>query len=159
MTETAINLEKSTETTDKKYLTFRIGNEQYGVDIEHVMEIIEMIKITPMPETNEAIKGVINLRGKVIPIMDVRLRFSMEEKEYDARTCIIVVKVRELEIGLIVDTVSEVVEIPQDQIEPPPPVEHNSQQSFVMGMGKIDDEVAILLDLNQLLFRDELNAA
>src|SRR3972149_6846013 len=94
---------------ENKFLTFLIGEEYYGVGIEYVIEIIRMIKITPMPEMFNFIKGVVNLRGKVIPVMDVRLRFGLKESEYDDRTCIIVVSIGELEIGLIVDTVSEVI--------------------------------------------------
>jgi purine-binding chemotaxis protein CheW len=116
------------------------------------MEIIEMIKITPMPESNSYVEGVINLRGKVIPVMNVRKRFSMAHKDWDDRTCIIVVKVREMEIGLIVDTVAEVMDIPAEQIQPPPDVQQRKEQRFIMGMGKIGSEVNILLDLESLLF-------
>lgn len=137
---------------ENKFLTFKIGDEQYGVGIEHVMEIIGMIKITPMPETQEFIKGVINLRGKVIPVMSVRLRFSMKEKEFDERTCIIVVRVQSQEIGLIVDTVSEVLEIPEDNIQAPPKISNSYGKKFVMGMGKVGENVNILLDLEKLLF-------
>ncbi len=141
---------------ENKFLTFKIKDEQYGVGIEYVMEIIEMIKITPMPEMHDFIKGVINLRGKVIPVMSVRLRFGLEEKEYDAKTCIIVVKLNDLEIGLIVDTVCEVLEIPQDQIQPPPKLSKKEEQRFVMGMGKVGDEVNILLDVAKLLMEDDI---
>jgi len=141
---------------ENQFLTFKIGDEIYGVGIVFVVEIIEMIKITPIPEMQECIKGVINLRGKVIPIMDIRLRFAMEERAYDSRTCIIVVKIEELEIGLIVDTVSEVIDIPADHIQPPPQINRKSEKRFVMGMGRIADNVAILLDVQKMLFDDEL---
>jgi purine-binding chemotaxis protein CheW len=120
------------------------------------MEIIRIIKITPMPEMFDFLKGVINLRGNVIPVMDVRLRFGLKERDYDDRTCIIVVKIKDLEIGLIVDTVSEVIEIPEGQIEPPPKMHMKSQQKYIMGIGKTGDEVKILLDLNKLLFDEEI---
>lgn len=144
--------EEELEIIDNKFLTFNIGQEFYGVGIENVMEIIEMIKITPMPESRQYVEGVINLRGKVIPVMNVRKRFSMAHKEWDDRTCIIVVKVREVEIGLIVDTVAEVIDIPQEQIQPPPEVQQRKEQRFIMGMGKVETEVNILLDLEKLLF-------
>ena len=145
---------ENTNINDSKFLTFNIGAEQYGINIENVIELIEMIKITPIPETNQYIKGVINLRGKVIPVMSVRARFELPDREYDAKTCIIVVQVNQLEIGLIVDSVSEVVEIPAEEIEPPPPVDKNSSKKFVMGMGKIEDQVTILLNLGNMLFID-----
>ncbi len=149
-----IRLEEQIE--ENKFLTFMIGDEQYGVSIEHVIEIIEVIKITPMPDMNEYIKGVINLRGKVIPVMDVRLRFGMEEREHDEKTCIVVVKINEFEIGLIADTVSEVTDIPETKIEPPPKMHTKANQNFVMGVGKVGKQVKILLDLNKLLFLEEL---
>ena len=105
---------------DNQFLAFNIGDEQYGIDIAQIMEIIEMVPITPIPNMEHYIKGVINLRGKVLPVMDVRLRFTMEEKEYDAGTCIIVVQINDLEIGLIVDSVSEVVEIKDENMQRPP---------------------------------------
>lgn len=141
---------------ENKFLTFSIGNEQYGVNIEHVIEIIEVIKITPMPDMNVYIKGVINLRGKVIPVMNVRLRFGIEEKEYDEKTCIVVVRMGELEIGLIVDTVSEVLDIPANTIEPAPKIQNKAHQQFVMGIGKYNNQVTILLDLSKLLFEEEI---
>ncbi len=150
------NLQETTQIVDNKFLTFKIGHEQYGLGIEYVIEIIEMIKITPMPEAEPYMKGVINLRGKVIPVMDIRLRFGMDERKADPRTCIIVVKVDDLEIGLIVDTVSEVVDIPQEHIEDPPKLQKQKEQRFVMGMGKIDDDVHILLDLQILVFTNSL---
>lgn len=149
--------EEDIKLNDNKFLTFSIGTEQYGLNIEHVIELIEMIKITPMPESSQYIKGVINLRGKVIPVMSVRARFEMEDKEYDAKTCIVVVRVNQQEIGLIVDSVSEVVEIPSEEIEPPPQVEQNHHQ-FVMGMGKVENEVVILLNLENMLFVEEMAA-
>ncbi len=149
-------LSNENDIIENQILTIKIGEEIYGVGIAFVVEIIEMIKVTPIPEMQEYIKGVINLRGKVIPIMDVRLRFSMEERAHDARTCIIVVKIGELEIGLIVDTVSEVIDIPADQIQPPPKINRKNEKKFVMGMGRVADNVAILLDINKLLFDEDL---
>ncbi|MBF0442886.1 MAG: purine-binding chemotaxis protein CheW [Oligoflexales bacterium] len=148
--------ENEKDLDEHKYLTFKIGEEQYGVGIESVIEIIEMIKITPMPDMNNYIKGVINLRGKVIPVMDVRLRFSMPERAYDEKTCIIVVTMDSLDIGLIVDTVSEVVDISPKQIEPPPKLHSKIEQHYIMGIGKVENQVNLLLDLSKLLFENEL---
>jgi purine-binding chemotaxis protein CheW len=141
---------------ENKFLTFCLGQEVYGIGIEYVMEIIRVIRITPMPEMYDFLKGVVNLRGKVIPVMDVRLRFGLQERAYDDRTCIVVVKIQDLEIGLIVDTVAEVLEIPEGQIEPPPKMHMKSQQKYIMGIGKTGDEVKILLDLSKLLFEEEI---
>src|SRR3990172_5823963 len=97
------------DTQEGKYLTFTMGKEEYGIEIHNVTEIIGIQSITDLPDTPDFVKGVINLRGKVIPVLDVRLRFKMEEKAYNDRTCIIVVNIRNMSVGLIVDTVSEVL--------------------------------------------------
>ena len=141
---------------ENKFLTFLIGDEQYGVGIAYVTEIIEMIKITPIPDMNAYIKGVINLRGKVIPVMDVRLRFSMAERAHDPKTCVIVVNIDGIQVGLIVDTVCEVVDIPPRAIAPPPQMHRKTDQHYIAGIGRINDEVSLLLDLTKLLFDDEM---
>jgi len=142
---------------ENQFLTFGIASETYGINILQVMEIIRLVKITPIPETLAFIKGVINLRGKIIPVMDVRLRFNLASKDFDDRTCIVVVNIRDLEIGLIVDHVSEVLEIPAAHIEPMPTVNQSSHQRFVKGIGKMEGEVKILLDLDKLLFDEEID--
>lgn len=134
-----------------KYLTFVLGCESYGLDIKFVREIIRMQAVTSIPDTPGYIRGVINLRGRVIPVMDVRLRFSMSSRDDDDRTCIIVVQVGEWTVGLVVDTVSEVLDIASDQIEPPPRTLGNNNAHFIEGMGKLDDRVRLLLDARQLL--------
>ena len=106
------------DTQKDKYLTFHLGSEDYGIEIRHVTEIIGIQKITVIPEMPDYIKGVINLRGKIIPVMDVRIRFRLPERAYDERTCVVVVNIRDAAIGLVVDTVSEVADIPESQIEP-----------------------------------------
>ncbi len=151
------NFDEDQELLDNKFLTFKVSNEQYGIGIEYVIEIIEVIKITPIPDTKDYIKGVINLRGKVIPVMNVRLRFGMEEIEYDSKTCIIVVKVDDLEIGIIVDTVCEVLDIASENIQDSPEIHKKEEQKYIMGMGKVDNEVNILLDLSKLLFDERIN--
>ena len=144
------------DTQRDRYLTFRLGKEDYGIEIAHVTEIVGIQKITEVPDMPGFVKGVINLRGQVIPVIDVRVRFGMEPREYDDRTCVIVVKVRETSIGLIVDTVSEVREIPADNVSPPPKASTGTSGRYILGLGKVGDEVKILLDVQKLLFEDEL---
>lgn len=134
-----------------KYLTFLLEGETYALDIRHVREIIGMQKITSVPDVAPFIRGVINLRGKVIPVMDVRSRFNLPQRAYDGRTCIVVVHVGDWSVGLVVDTVSEVVDIPEEQIEPPPRVGGVESARFLRGMGKLGDHVRLLLDAEELI--------
>lgn len=134
-----------------KFLTFRIDREDYGLEIRHVTEIIGIQKITEVPDMADFVRGVINLRGKVIPVIDVRARFHLPPREYDERTCIIVVHVRDLAVGLVVDKVNEVADIPESQIEPPPRTSSPSGR-YIQGIGKIGSEVKIILDASKLLY-------
>lgn len=143
------------DTQEDKFLTFILGKEEYGIEIRHVTEIIGLQNITEVPDMPRFIKGVINLRGKVIPVMDVRLRFRMEERSYDDRTCIVVINVEDQSAGLIVDRVSEVMDIPKSEIEPPPAVKRGESSHFIRGMGKVGDRVKILLNEQKLLFHEE----
>ncbi|GBF35107.1 hypothetical protein DCCM_4230 [Desulfocucumis palustris] len=143
------------DSQEGKYLTFLLNNEEYGIEIRYVTEIIGLQNITEVPDMPSFIKGVINLRGKVIPVMDVRLRFGMEYRVYDDRTCIIVINVREQPVGLIVDRVSEVLDIPPGQIEPTPEIRKDRGNRFLQGMGKAGEEVKLLLDAEKLLFHWE----
>lgn len=144
------------DTQKDKFLTFAVGKEDYGIEIYHVTEIIGIQDITEVPDMPEYVKGVINLRGKVIPVMDVRLRFKIQEREYDDRTCIVVVEMNGAAVGLVVDTVREVSNIPESQIEPPPNVSEGNKQLFIKGLGKIGDNVKILLDVSKLLYKDDI---
>ncbi|MGE4503968.1 MAG: chemotaxis protein CheW [Desulfovibrionaceae bacterium] len=148
--------EDSEDTQKDKYLTFQIGDEDYGIEIRHVTEIIGIQKITEVPDMPAFVKGVINLRGQVIPVMDVRTRFHMEPREYDDRTCVIVVRINESAIGMVVDTVNEVADIPEDAVSPPPMVSKGEGSRYLQGMGKIGGEVKILLDVNRLLHDEDL---
>lgn len=152
-------LEESEDTQKDKFLTFRIANEDYGLDIRHVTEIIGIQKITQVPDMPDYVKGVINLRGKVIPIMDVRIRFHLEPRDYDDRTCIVVVNVNDNAVGLVVDTVKEVADIPAENIEPAPKGNAGVGHQYIMGLGKIGDEVKILLDVERLLYEEEFKKA
>jgi purine-binding chemotaxis protein CheW len=139
------------DTQKDKYLTFSLAEEVYAIDICYVTEIIGILKITKVPDMPPFIKGVINLRGKVIPVMDVRARFSLPARDYDERTCVVVVNVAENAMGLVVDHVNEVMDIPAAQVEPAPAGNSPGGGKYVKGIGKVDDEVKILLDVECLV--------
>ncbi len=156
MTEEMI-MEEEISTQEGQYLTFNIDKQEYGIEIRYVTEIVGIQKITGLPDLPQFMKGVVNLRGKVIPVLDVRLRFGMKEREYDARTCIMVVNINKTSVGLVVDTVSEVMNISEESIEEPPKVSKKADGNrFVQRLGKVEDEVKILLDTQKLLFDEEL---
>lgn len=152
-TRTTANVNKKGSDEDNKFLTFKLANEEYGVEILKVREIIGVMSITAVPQMPLYMKGVINLRGKVIPVIDLRLKFGFQEIGHTEQTCIIVVDVGR-EIGIIVDTVSEVLDIPQGSIEPPPQIGSNLNTSFILGMGKVGEAVKILLDIDRVLTAD-----
>ena len=138
-----------------KYLTFVLDKEEYGIGILKIKEIIGMMAITPVPQTPEYVKGVINLRGKVIPVVDLRLRFGMDSIEYDDRTCIIVVEMEGqagiVLIGIVVDAVSEVLIIKGEDIEGTPTFGTKLNTEYILGMAKLEGGVKILLDIDQVL--------
>ena len=138
-----------------KYLTFALANEEYGLEILKVREIIGYMEITNVPQTPMFVKGVINLRGQVIPVVDLRLKFGMEEAEITEQSCIIVVEItqgeRAFQTGIVVDHVQEVLDIKEEQIEDAPQFGSTVDTDFVSGMGKIGDDVKILLDIDKVL--------
>lgn len=136
-----------------KYVTFKSGDEYFGLKIEYVNEIIVFQEITEVPESEDYMKGLINLRGKIIPVIDVRLRFKQEPFEYNDRTCIIVVNVKGVIVGLIVEKIAEVVEITEENILPSPKMgkNDNTENKYVYAIGKVGDEVKLLLDPDRLL--------
>ena len=138
-----------------KYLTFNLGKEEYGLSILKVREIIGVLDITQVPQSADFVQGVINLRGKVIPVVDLRGKFGLPRIAYNQETCIIVVDVGEA-MGIIVDTVREVYDIESDQIDPPPDIGDGHAHEFVLGMGKVDGAVKILLDIDQVLTSEAL---
>lgn len=140
-----------TDNIDEMYLTFALANEEYGVGIAGVTEIVGMQRIMSVPDVPHFIKGVINLRGKVIPLMDVRLRFGMPERAYDERTVVIVMDVADAPIGLIVDGVSEVLEIPPAQVDRHTQFGRSASRPVISGIGRIGDRVAVLLDTSVLV--------
>jgi purine-binding chemotaxis protein CheW len=142
-----------------KYLTFSLANEEYGIGILRIKEIIGMMPITSVPQTPEFIKGVINLRGKVIPVMDLRLRFGMPCLDYTERTCIIVVEIDgqtgTVQIGIVVDAVSEVLNIRAEDIEVTPSFGTRLNTDFILGMAKMNGGIKILLDIDRVLSSEE----
>ncbi|HKK64348.1 MAG TPA: chemotaxis protein CheW, partial [Clostridia bacterium] len=145
------------EVQNSKYLMCNIGNEVFGIDITYVTDIIELQKITAIPDMPPYVKGVINLRGQVIPVIDLRLRFSMEEREYDDRNVITVVHIHNTSIGFLVDTATEVLDIPDDHIDPPPRFQENTEkEKYIAGLGKMNQEVKILLNVEKLLSGKEI---
>lgn len=148
--------EQQEDTQEGKFLTFSLGEEEYGIEIRHVTEIIGIQNVTDLPDMPDYVKGVINLRGKVIPVIDVRLRFLMKERAYDERTCIVVVNINGMAVGMIVDSVSEVIDIPGGDIEPPPKVKKGEASRYIQGLGKVGEDVKILLEIEKLLFNEEM---
>jgi len=146
---------------DGKYLTFSLADEEYGIGILKVKEIIGMMPITPVPQTPIFVKGVINLRGKVIPVVDLRSKFEMETIDYTDRTCIIVVEIEgkeeRIQIGIVVDTVSEVLNIKESDVEDTPTFGTTVNTEFILGMAKIEGSVKILLDIDAVLSAQELS--
>lgn len=136
-------------------VTFSIGEEEFGVDILKVQEIIRTMEITKVPRAPVFVEGVINLRGKVIPILDLRKRFGLESRGHDKHTRIIVIEISNMIVGFVVDSVSEVLRIPADTVEPPPPVVSGLESEYISGVGKLEDRLLILLDLDRLLSGDE----
>ena len=143
-----------------KYLTFTLAAEDYGLEILKVREIIGMMDITAVPQTPEYVKGVINLRGRVIQVIDLRLKFGLEAAEYGERTCIIVVEVQSevgsVQMGVVVDSVSEVLNISGDDIEPPPSFGSKLKTQYILGIAKAKGTIKILLDIDKVLTGEEM---
>jgi purine-binding chemotaxis protein CheW len=162
MAEAAVNITPDAfGMTDRegKYLTFALAEEEYGIGILKVKEIIGMMSVTHVPQTPDFVKGVINLRGKVIPVMDLRLKFGMSPLEYNRETCIIVINMSGVVIGIVVDTVAEVLDIHENDIDPAPSFGTAVRTNFILGMGKVKGKVKILLDIEKVLSEQELEAA
>ncbi len=155
-------VEKAVSGQEEKYLTFALGAEEYGLEILKVREIIGYMDITAVPQTPSHVKGVINLRGQVIPVVDIRTLFGMTSHEVTDETCIIVVETiqhkRSRQTGLIVDKVSEVLDIAADNIEEPPQVGGALDTDFILGMGKVNKSVKILLNIDKVLNGTDLEA-
>jgi purine-binding chemotaxis protein CheW len=157
MAELDWTTEQEEDTQKNKFLTFAIGKEVYGIEIKYVTEIIGIQQITQIPEVPDFVKGIINLRGKIIPVIDVRLKFKKEPMEYNDRTCVIVIDIEKLSVGLIVDNVSEVIVIPEENVVPPPGNKSGFINKYIKGIGKVGNDVKLLLDCQKLLNDDEVD--
>ncbi len=155
--ETSAAVAGGTDQRAGQYLTFLLAGETYGLGILQVREIIGMTDITAVPRTPSFIKGVINLRGRVVPVIDARLKFGMDEAERTDRTCIVVVDVGKTDVGFIVDEVAEVLDIPTDQIEDAPSFGADVDTEFILGLGKAGEKITVLLDISKVLSADELS--
>ena len=155
-------LDAKTQTRAGKYLTFALGHEEFGLGILKVREIIGIMEITAIPRAPDYVRGVVNLRGQVISVVDLRAKFGMEHAAQTEQTCIIVVEIqrheRKLSMGIIVDRVSEVLNIPGENIEDPPEFSGGGGADFILGMGKVGTSVKILLDIDKVLTSAEINA-
>ncbi len=148
--------DEDVDNQSNKYLMFHLGAEEYGIDIARITAIEELPQITAIPDMPDFVKGVINLRGKVIPAVDLRLRFGIEKREYDDRTCIVIVSVNESTLGLIVDIVSEVHEIKINDIGSPPAFKNTSgKEQYISGLAKKGEEVKIILDVEKIISNEE----
>jgi purine-binding chemotaxis protein CheW len=151
----AQRVSREARATAGMYLTFQLDREVYGLEILKVQEIIAMLPVTQVPRMPAHVRGVVNLRGRVIPLVDLRRKFGMAAREDDDRTCIIVVQLEQdattLTMGVIVDAVAEVVDVTAAQIEPPPSLGASVDTDFILGMAKVDENVALLLDIEQVL--------
>lgn len=145
------------DTQHGRFLTFTLEDEVYGIEIKYVTEIIGIQSITKVPEVPIYVKGIINLRGKIIPVIDVRLKFGKEPMEYDDRTCIVVIDINEVSVGLIVDNVDEVLTIDDQDIAAPPANKTGFENRYIKGIGKAGEKVQLLLDCEKLLKNDEMN--
>ena len=148
-------MERVEDTQHGKYLTFALGRESFGLEISYVKEIVKMQPITAMPEVASYVKGIINLRGRIIPVIDMCLKFGMEASAYTDRTCIIVIDIRDISVGLIVDNVAEVLVIDDNEIVPPPLMKTGAYNNYIKAIGKTGSDVKLLLDCERLFSQDE----
>ncbi|MBC3797949.1 chemotaxis protein CheW [Acetobacterium tundrae] len=160
MTENVVEKDYLEEDTQHgRFLTFALEEEVFGIEIKYVTEIIGVQSITKVPEVPPHIKGIINLRGKIIPVIDVRLQFGKEPVDYNDRTCIIVIDIDSVSVGLIVDSVDEVITIEDEEISAPPSSKSGFENRFIKGIGKSGGKVQLLLDCASLLKSDEMEIA
>ena len=148
--------QNTTQSRRERYLTFFLGEEQYGIAIDRIKEIIAIMKVTNVPKTPEYMRGVINLRGSIIPVVDTRLRFGMETKEEDMHTAIVIVEVDKVNIGFIVDRVEEVASIDSSALSEPPRFGNSIDTDFICSMAQMEENVVMILDVLKLFEADEL---
>lgn len=150
--------ENEVDTAKQKYLSFVIDKQYYAFHINNVKEIIEMQEITPVPEFPEYARGIINLRGSLIPVIDVRLRFCKNEKDYNERTCIIILNLASAEVGFIVDTVDEVMDISDDSISDVPKLSDAKTRRFIEGVGNTSEKIVMILNADKMLTDEEIKS-
>ncbi|MFW6288840.1 MAG: chemotaxis protein CheW [Spirochaetota bacterium] len=149
--------DETDEESENKHLLFQIGDEEYGVRIDRVQSIEEMLRVVAIPDMPDYVRGVINLRGAIVPVIELRLRFGMEHRDYDDRTCIIIIRGASRMVGFIVDSVREVHPIPAAHIQPAPEFTGvGGTEQFVTGLGTVEGEVKILLDIDRLMRNEDL---
>jgi purine-binding chemotaxis protein CheW len=146
------------DTMENVFLTFALADREYGLEVKNVIEITGLKSVTDVPDMPSYVKGIMNLRGKIIPLVDVRLRFKYNEQEYNERTCVIIVSLEDMLVGLIVDGVSEVLRIPKNQIENSPNMGGNSSSRFIKSIGKVDEAVTLILNLENFLGEGDIDA-
>ncbi|WP_371931899.1 chemotaxis protein CheW [Mesobacillus subterraneus] len=144
--------------SDLKVIVFQLNDKEYGVPVSQVKSIEKIMHITRVPHTNPFVKGVMNLRGVVTPLLDLRIRFGIEEQSYNESTRVIIVSVEDKEVGLVVDGANDVIDIPTNMIEPPPEVVGIAAEGFIEGVANLDKRLLILIDLNKILESDEVKA-
>ena len=142
------------ESLDDMYLTFVLGEDEFGINISYVTEIMVITAITFVPDLPVFVKGIINLRGQIIPVIDVRLRFQKEPVEYNDRTCVIVLQINDLSIGFIVDSVASCIAITDDNIIEPPAAQRNYHQKYISGIGRLMERIILILDCEKLIGED-----
>ncbi len=149
--------EESSEKLAGKFLSFKLQDETYAVSIEPIEDVIGIKKFTNIPQTASFVRGVINLRGKVIPIVDLRDKFELETREYDKKTCIIIVQLEDILSGFVVDRIREVVELTDEEISPTPPMSSTVKTQYITGMARTsNDQVVILLDIEKIMTSKEM---
>lgn len=146
--------EQEEDTMYGKYLVFLLNEQEFAISIRHVVDIINVQPITRVPNTPEYVRGITNLRGKVIPIVDVRLRFGKEQQVYNDRTCIIVVEDNEASVGMIIDSVSEVISLEDENVSPPPSFNAAAESKFIQGVGRAENGIKLILDFKAVLNDD-----
>lgn len=156
MNDNITNIDSSEDSQKGRFLAFMVGNEAFGIEIKYVIEIIGIQNITEMPEMPSYVKGIINLRSKIIPLIDIRLRFGKEPRDYDDRTCVIVVSINGFSYGLIVDSVYEVLSIPDEEISPLPSINAAAGNRFVKNIGKTANRIILIVDCERLLTSEDI---
>jgi purine-binding chemotaxis protein CheW len=156
MNDIITNIDSAEDSQKGRFLAFMVGNEAFGIEIKYVIEIIGIQNITEMPEMPSYVKGIINLRSKIIPLIDIRLRFGKEPRDYDDRTCVIVVSINGFSYGLIVDSVYEVLTIPDEEISPLPGINTATGNRFVKNIGKTANRIILIVDCEKLLTSEDI---